>query len=129
LIGVEPNGFSLGFISLSSLAVISALAFIFGLGLGVAAPASSNACLDLMPGRAATITGVRGMFRQSGGAVSIAITTLLLQYIGNLSLGFQIAFIANGVIMLATIPFIFFMPDKAEANWSPAKDKTRAVQT
>jgi EmrB/QacA subfamily drug resistance transporter len=112
LMGIEPRGF----LSLSALTIISVLAFVFGAGLGLAAPASSNACLDLMPGRAATITGVRGMFRQSGGAISIAMTTLLLQYLGDLSLGFKIAFFVNTVLMLATLPFIFFMPDKAEAG-------------
>jgi Na+/melibiose symporter-like transporter len=65
-----------------------------------------------MPQRASTIQGVRGMFRQSGGAISIAITTLILQFMGNLSLGFTVVFISTGLIVLLTIPFIFAMPDK-----------------
>ena len=38
-----------------------------GVGMGLAAPASSNAGLDLAPQEAAAITGLRGMFRQTGG--------------------------------------------------------------
>ena len=30
-------------------------------------PAANNACIELMPHRIAAITGVRGMFRQTGG--------------------------------------------------------------
>jgi EmrB/QacA subfamily drug resistance transporter len=116
LTGLEPRGLSWDGIYFSDLLVVSALAFIFGLGLGVASPAYTNACLDLMPSRAATLSGVMGMFRQSGGAISIAVTTLLLQYIGNLALGFNIVFIANGILMLATIPFIYFLPEKAERS-------------
>jgi Na+/melibiose symporter-like transporter len=62
--------------------------------------------------RASTIQGVRGMFRQSGGAISIAVTTLILQFIGSISLGFTVVFISTGLIVLLTIPFIFAMPDK-----------------
>ncbi|WP_198468634.1 hypothetical protein, partial [Acetomicrobium sp. S15 = DSM 107314] len=38
---------------------------------------------ELLPQRAATIPGVRGMFRQTGGAVSVTIATLVLHEIGN----------------------------------------------
>jgi len=92
--------------------LVSAITLIMGMGMGVATPASSNACLDLMPHRASTIQGVRGMFRNSGGAISIAITTMILQFVGNMSLGFTIVFISTGLIVLLTIPFIFAMPDK-----------------
>ena len=92
--------------------VVSAITLLVGLGIGIASPASSNACLDLMPHRASTIQGVRGMFRNSGGAISIAITTMILQFVGNMSLGFTIVFISTGLIVLLTIPFIFAMPDK-----------------
>ena len=97
---------------ISPVVLVSAITLMMGLGMGVANPASNNACLDLMPHRASTITGVRGMFRQSGGAISIAIITLILQFIGNMSLGFTVVFISTGLIVLLTIPFIFAMPDK-----------------
>jgi MFS family permease len=91
---------------------ISGVALFIGIGMGIATPASANAALDLMPQRASTIQGVRGMFRQSGGAISIAMTTLVLQFVGNLALGFKFVFISTGLIVLLTIPFIFAMPDR-----------------
>ncbi len=99
-------------IDISSVALVSTIALAIGLGMGVASQASANACLGLMPHRASTMSGVRGMFRQSGGAISIAVTTLILQFVGDMSLGFAIVFISTGVIALLTIPFIFAMPDK-----------------
>jgi EmrB/QacA subfamily drug resistance transporter len=93
--------------------LVSAITLIMGLGMGIASAASSNACLNLIPNRVATIQGTRGMFRQSGGAISIAVTTLILQFAGNkLSLGFTIVFISTGLVVLLTIPFILAMPDR-----------------
>jgi EmrB/QacA subfamily drug resistance transporter len=122
--GIEPQGVSVLGLQLSSVAVISAIALLFGLGLGIASPASSNACLDLIPTRAATLTGVRGMFRQSGGAISIAMTTLLLQFIGNYAQGFSIIFISMAALTLVTIPFVFAMPARADTR--PVSGNTAA---
>jgi EmrB/QacA subfamily drug resistance transporter len=101
---------------LSIVTYLCILGILFGLGNGIAMPASSNACIDLLPQKISTIMGTRGMFRQSGGAVSIAVISLVVQYIGNMALGFEIVFIALGILILATIPFVFSMP--ARANMS-----------
>ena len=61
------------------------------------------------------------MFRQSGGAIGIVVITLVLQFAGNLALGFNIVFIASGLCVLLTIPFIFAMPDKAGTTASSAE--------
>jgi EmrB/QacA subfamily drug resistance transporter len=113
LFGFEFSQVKIFGTEISSVVLISVIALIMGLGMGVANPASANACLDLMPQRISTISGVRGMFRQSGGAISIAIITLVLQFIGDMSIGFKVVFISTGLIVLLTIPFIFAMPDKA----------------
>ncbi len=97
---------------ISPVVMVSIFALLMGLGGGIATPASSNACIGLMPQRASTIQGVRGMFRQGGGAISIAIITLILQFVGNMSLGFTIVFISIGILVLLTIPFIYGMPDR-----------------
>jgi MFS family permease len=99
-------------IELSPLALVSITALLIGIGAGVATPASGNACLGLMPQRASTIQGIRGMFRQGGGAISIAVTTLILQFVGDIGLGFTIVFIGIAILFLLTIPFIFNMPDR-----------------
>jgi EmrB/QacA subfamily drug resistance transporter len=121
LFAFEFSGLKIGGAEISPLMLVSAIAVLMGLGGGIATPASSNACLSLMPHRASTIQGVRGMFRQGGGAISIAIITLILQFIGNMSLGFTIVFISTGILVLLTIPFIFAMPDKDTANLSAEK--------
>jgi EmrB/QacA subfamily drug resistance transporter len=110
LLGFEFSQVRILGTEISAVVFVSGVALLIGLGMGISTPASSNACLDLMPQRASTIQGVRGMFRQSGGAISIAITTLILQFMGNMSLGFTVVFIASGLIVLLTIPFVFAMP-------------------
>jgi len=81
-----------------------------GLGIGISAPAANNACIELMPNRVATITGLRGMFRQMGGVISITTTTLLLQGIGNMQRAFSVVFISLALILLLSIPAVFTMP-------------------
>jgi len=121
LLGAEFSGFNFLGNEINSVVLISAITLVMGLGTGIATPASNNACLDLMPHRASTITGVRGMFRQSGGAIGIAIITLILQYVGNLTTGFHIVFLSTGIIVLITVPFIFAMPDRAAPVTSGAQ--------
>jgi MFS family permease len=48
---------------------------ITGLGMGASIPASNVAAIQLAPESAAAISGVRGMFRQTGGIVSISVVS------------------------------------------------------
>ena len=57
---------------------VALLILMTGIGLGIAMPASNNACIELMPSKIATITGLRGMFRYVGGVIGISLTTLIL---------------------------------------------------
>jgi MFS family permease len=95
---------------INKIVLVSGIMLLAGVGMGVSAPAANNACIELMPDRVATITGVRGMFRQIGGAVSIAVTSLVLQRVGDMSLGFFIVFTGLAAVMLVSIPAIFVMP-------------------
>jgi EmrB/QacA subfamily drug resistance transporter len=81
-----------------------------GIGLGIALPASNNACIELMPTRVATITGLRGMFRYVGGAFGISVTTIILHSAPIPATGFPITFLTFGVALLLTIPLVFLMP-------------------
>jgi Na+/melibiose symporter-like transporter len=63
-----------------------------------------------MPDQVATITGLRGMFRNMGGAISIAIATLILESISDVNQAFFIIFISLTLILLLSIPAIFVMP-------------------
>ncbi len=88
---------------------------ILGLGMGVAMPAANNACIELMPHRIATITGVRGMFRQTGGALSISLTTLLLNNFADIGVGFRVVFLGMVGILVIAVPLIFMMPSAPSA--------------
>ena len=110
LLGLEAMGISIFGAGVSATVTLFIVMFISGLAMGIIAPAANNACIELLPTRVATITGVRGMFRQSGSAVSIAVTTLLLQNFSEVGRGFTWVFYGMGVILIISMPFIFAMP-------------------
>ena len=113
VLGLEPQPVSILGYSLNALAMLCVLMLVMGIGMGIASPASVNATVDLAPQKAATITGVMGMFRQGGGAIEIALVTLFVQYSASPAAGFQIAFITTAVIVLTAIPAIMLMPARA----------------
>jgi EmrB/QacA subfamily drug resistance transporter len=113
LLGMEFSGADFLGIHLSGTVLLGILLFFSGVGMGATAPAANNACIELMPDRVATITGVRGMFRQSGSAVSIAVTTMVLENFSEINLGFRVVFFGLAGIMVLSMPFIFAMPRSA----------------
>jgi len=90
--------------------MLALLIMVTGIGMGIALPASNNACIELMPERVATITGLRGMFRAVGGAFGISLITIILHLGGNPNRGFNFTFFSFGLGLLFTIPLIFLMP-------------------
>jgi EmrB/QacA subfamily drug resistance transporter len=123
LLGLQPSGFNIGSLHLSSGFVIGAILFLAGLGMGITAPAANNACIDLMPERVGTITGLRGMFRQSGSAISITITSLVLELFSDMSRGFMVVCFGLALILLVTFPTVFAMPKAACELPSNAKPR------
>jgi len=121
LMGLEPRAFSIGGLEINEMVVLCIVNLLSGIANGIVAPALINCLIDLMPQRAGTITGLGSMFRQSGGAISIAIITVLLQSSGNSQSGFAIMFISVGILFLAGIPLIFAMPNHATR---PALEKS-----
>jgi EmrB/QacA subfamily drug resistance transporter len=108
---------------------LSLLILVTGIGLGIALPASNNACIELMPSKIATITGLRGMFRYVGGAVGISITTLILHASGSAAVGFRITFITFGLVLLGTVPLVFLMPTGRQAEGGPDPWRQPGVET
>ena len=90
--------------------ILALLMMLSGIGMGIALPASNNACIELMPEKVATITGLRGMFRTVGGALGVSIITIILHSTSDLRNGFKITFISFGLGLLFAIPLVFFMP-------------------
>jgi len=81
-----------------------------GIGMGFIFPASNNACIELMPDKVATITGLRGMFRSVGGAFGISLITVILHLSPTPVDGFRTVFLSFALGLLFTIPLVFFMP-------------------
>ena len=98
--------------------VLAILVMIAGIGMGISLPASNNACIELMPDRVATITGLRGMFRSVGGAFGISLTTIILHLSSAPARGFRITFPSCALLLLCTIPLVFLMPSGREKAYS-----------
>jgi EmrB/QacA subfamily drug resistance transporter len=90
--------------------LLAVLIMFTGIGIGLANPASNNACIELMPEKVATITGLRGMFRSIGGAFGISLITIILHLSSTPASGFKIIFLGFGVTLLFSIPLVFLMP-------------------
>jgi MFS family permease len=90
--------------------ILAVLIMVTGIGIGIALPASNNACIELMPEKVATITGLRGMFRYVGGAFGISLITMILHSSSTPISGFRTTFISFGLGLLFTIPLVFLMP-------------------
>ncbi len=112
--GLEPwkrIGIDLGIVEFLTLLVL-----VSGVGLGIATPASNNACIELMPAKVATIVGLRGMFRTVGGALGVSLITFILHLNSNPVSGFRITFTSFGLGILLAMPFVFLMPTGKKGN-------------
>jgi EmrB/QacA subfamily drug resistance transporter len=97
----------------SQFGIVKTIIFIvmlFGIGMGFIFPASNNACIELMPDKIATITGLRAMFRSIGGALGISLITVTLHLSSTPGKGFTTVFLSFGLGLLLTIPLVFLMP-------------------
>jgi hypothetical protein len=80
LLGTGWPEIHFGPVSLRGFWLLAAILTVGGAGLGLANPASNNASLDLAPQRAAALTGVRSMFRLTGGVLSVTAISLALTF-------------------------------------------------
>ncbi len=87
-----------------------------GIGMGLAAPASNNAALDLAPHQAAELTGLRSMFRMTGGVIGIAGVVTALSFFPNQGEGLAKIFLVLSGILLLTVPLTLMIPDTAKAK-------------
>lgn len=94
----------------SNFAFVAFMLLIYGIGMGIVSPAANNACIELMPERVATITGLRSLFRFSGAALGVTIATLIVHIIGDPTRGFRVLFIIVASSLLISIIPIYGMP-------------------
>jgi EmrB/QacA subfamily drug resistance transporter len=110
LLGQGPGLWRMTGTHLGIAEILSFLVLVSGIGAGIANPASNNACIELMPEKVATITGLRGMFKTVGGALGVPLITLILHSSSNPDKGFRITFLSFGLVLLLAIPLVFLMP-------------------
>jgi EmrB/QacA subfamily drug resistance transporter len=84
---------------------------IIGLGVGLSTPASNNASLQLAPDHIAAISGLRGMFRQSGGIMAVSIVTAILARSPNPGLMQAHILLVLAALLVSTLPLIRFIPE------------------
>ena len=101
--------------------ILASLVFMVGMGTGLAQPAANNACLELMPDKIASIVGLRGMFRSTGGVLGSALFVLALSYASDKKAGMEHIFLVMSVIFIASIGCIFMIPDGAAKTRDAAK--------
>jgi MFS family permease len=98
---------------LSTFAWLAVGAMIMGLGGGISAPATNNAILAFAPDEVASISGLRGMFRQLGGMIAISVSTAVVARSHNegIALGHSFTVFAL-VVVLVAIPLVFTVPSR-----------------
>jgi EmrB/QacA subfamily drug resistance transporter len=96
---------------LTSYAWIATGATFTGIGIGISAPSSNNAALQLAPDNAAAIAGLRGMFRQIGGITAVSVSTAVAARSGDPATTLSWSFATFAVIVLLVLPLIRHVPE------------------
>jgi EmrB/QacA subfamily drug resistance transporter len=113
LLGQGFTEANLGPIHIGTIGLLLFAMALSGLGMGMLVPSSNNAGLDLLPQRAAVISGIRGLFRSTGGVVGTAVIVLWLELSPDKAAGMRTIFTVLGFLMLATTPLVLLIPDAA----------------
>jgi EmrB/QacA subfamily drug resistance transporter len=87
-----------------------------GIGTGLVMPAANNAVLDLMPERAGVISGMRGMFRSTGGIIGTAVIVVALSLSEDQAAGLRTMFTVYGILLLVAIPLTFAIPEMSRES-------------
>lgn len=96
-------------------------AVVCGVGIGIAGPPSNNASISLMPDHVAAISGLRAMFRMTGGILAITITTALIGSGSTEGTALGKAFGVFGAIAILVSPAILAIPERTSAGSGPAR--------
>jgi EmrB/QacA subfamily drug resistance transporter len=96
---------------LSPAAWLSVAAAISGLGMGISLPASNNALLHLAPASAGATSGLRGMIRNAGGLVGVAVITAIAAASSSSVHAQSIAFFVFGLVLLVSAPLVLCTTD------------------
>ena len=116
-------------VTIGTFPLVAAEVALGGVGMGLAAPSSSNALLDLLPERAAVVTGIRGVFRSTGGVIGTAFIVLGLELSPDKAAGMRTIYGVLAVLLLTTVPLTLLIPDSARARRRAATAPVRNAAT
>ena len=93
-------------------------ALVCGVGVGIAGPPSNNAAIQLMPDQVAAISGLRAMFRQTGGIIAITVTAVTIGTGPGEAQALGRVFLVFAVLTVLVVPAILGVPDRgADLPW------------
>jgi EmrB/QacA subfamily drug resistance transporter len=113
LLGISLNDLQIAGWRVDPIVPLLAIMSLSGLGMGLLIPSSNNANLDLLPQRASVLSGIRGLFHNTGGVIGTALIVLWLALNEDKAYGLRTMFTTLGLIMLAALPLCFLIPDGA----------------
>lgn len=113
LLSLGLNGVSLGPLETGPLIPLLFIMALSGGGMGLLIPSSNNAGVDLLPERTAVMSSIRGLFHTGGGVIGTAIIVVWLELSPSKAEALHFVFLMLGLIVLATIPIIYMIPDRA----------------
>ncbi|MFN8512886.1 MAG: MFS transporter [Thermomicrobiales bacterium] len=123
LLGLGRTSVQIGGVTLEGFWLMAGIVAFSGVGMGLAAPASNNAALDLAPKQAAELTGLRSMFRMTGGVIGIAGVVTALSFFPDQGEGLARIFLVLAGILLLTVPLTLMIPDTAKAKHRAAQSE------
>ena len=97
--------------SISPHAWLSASLAVTGVGMGLALPAANNASLQLAPTQVSAIVGIRGMFRQGGGMLSVSFASLLMTHSGAPSATLAAVYLGFGLALACATSLVLRVPE------------------
>jgi EmrB/QacA subfamily drug resistance transporter len=83
-----------------------------GVAVGTAGPPANNAAVALLPDQVAAISGLRAMFRQTGGIIAITLTAVTIGSGPNQAPALGHVFQVFGVLVLLVTPAILAIPER-----------------
>ncbi|MFH1640267.1 MAG: MFS transporter [Chloroflexota bacterium] len=126
LLSLQPQGIAFGGVQISVVVLLVGIVGLCGLGSGTATPASNNACLELMPDKIATISGIRGMFRSLGSTMGVSIATVILNNIESVQQGWFVVYMVSAILVLLSTPAVFRMTSFVKLR-APAISSNKSI--
>jgi EmrB/QacA subfamily drug resistance transporter len=91
-------------------------ALVCGVGVGIAGPPANNTAIQLMPDKVAAISGLRAMFRQTGGIVAITLTAAIVGEGPGQARALGSVFGVFAILTVVLVPAILRVPERRMAE-------------